>query len=114
MHPQRFYAARSWLPHWTHCPAARVELTAWATTRDRGPTAEADMAAMRALSGAALDRKFLVHVIPHHGGGLEPAHRAHPVLRRPELSSLATDVMDAQARQVGEMIATLPRLGGLP
>lgn len=78
------------------------------------PHMERDMAEMRTLSGAALDRMFLAEMIPHHGGGLEPAHRVLPVLRRPELSDLATDVMDTQAREVGEMVAALQRLGGLP
>lgn len=78
------------------------------------PHMDRDMAAMRTLSGLALDRKFLEEMIPHHGGGLEPARRAHPVLRRPELLALATEMMDAQAREVGEMIGALERLGGRP
>jgi uncharacterized protein (DUF305 family) len=77
------------------------------------PHMERDMDMMRSLSGVALDRMFLEEMIPHHGSGLEPAHRAHPVLRRSDLSALATDMMDAQSREIGEMRAVLDRLGGV-
>lgn len=80
----------------------------------RDPHMERDMATMRTLSGLALDRWFLAEMIPHHGGGLEPAHRALAVLRRPALVELATGVMDAQSREIREMHAMLERLSGAP
>ena len=76
------------------------------------PVMEREMALMRTLSGAELDRMLLREMIPHHASGLEPAHRAHPVLRRDELSELASDILDAQAREVGTMHGLLERLAG--
>jgi uncharacterized protein (DUF305 family) len=78
----------------------------------RDPHMDRGMATMRTLTGLALDRMFLEDMIPHHSAGLEPAHRAHPVLRRADLSQLATDIMATQAREIGEMHAMLDRLGG--
>lgn len=63
----------------------------------------AEMATMKALSGAALDRKFLEEMIPHHAAGLPPAKRARPHLMTAEAKRLARDIFDAQSMEIGEM-----------
>lgn len=62
-----------------------------------------DMTAMKALSGVALDRKFLEEMIPHHAAGLPPAKRARPHLMTAEAKKLARDIFDAQSMEIGEM-----------
>jgi uncharacterized protein (DUF305 family) len=67
------------------------------------PHMVADMAAMMTLSGAALDQRFLLDMIPHHAAGLPPAHRGRPHLQRADLRQMALDIFSAQAREIGEM-----------
>jgi uncharacterized protein (DUF305 family) len=75
------------------------------------PHTEADMTAMSDLSGAELDQAFLLDMIPHHAGGLPPAHRARPNLQREELQTVATNIFEAQATEIGEMRELLEQLG---
>lgn len=75
------------------------------------PHMDADMAAMMALSGAALDRQFLVEMIPHHAAGLPAAHRGRPNLHRPDMRQLALDIFSAQAQEIGAMHALLDQNG---
>lgn len=75
------------------------------------PHADADMTHMMAMSGAELDRMFLLDMIQHHASGLPPAHRALPELQRTDLRELATQIWDAQAQEIGEMRALLTTLG---
>jgi uncharacterized protein (DUF305 family) len=67
------------------------------------PHMDADMMAMMGLSGAALDMRFLMEMIPHHAAGLPPAHRGRPNLQRSDLRQLALDIFAAQSREIGEM-----------
>jgi uncharacterized protein (DUF305 family) len=66
-----------------------------------------DMDAMRGATGAELDRQFLVGTIPHHAGAVIMASHARMRSRRPEIHDLAGTIITAQAREIGEMQATL-------
>jgi uncharacterized protein (DUF305 family) len=75
------------------------------------PHTEADMAFMADLSGAELDQAFLLDMIPHHAGGLPPAHRAQPSLERQDLQTVAANIFESQATEIGEMRDLLEQLG---
>jgi uncharacterized protein (DUF305 family) len=66
---------------------------------------------MAGLSGAELDQAFLLDMIPHHAAGLPTAHRARPQLERQELQTVATNIIESQATEIGEMRALLEELG---
>lgn len=85
--------------------AARQALTGQANSPapPPDPHMDADMTAMMALSGTALDTRFLTEMIPHHAAGLPPAHRGRPNLQRPDMRKLALDIFAAQSREIGEM-----------
>ncbi len=75
------------------------------------PHMDADMARMRTLSGAALDREFLADMLPHHAGAIEMAHNALPNLRRADLQALARAIVADQADEIAEIRALLKALG---
>ena len=78
------------------------------------PHGEADMARLRAATGAQVDKEFLDHMIPHHAEGISIAHRAYPNLSRPDLIANANEVYNMQSREIGEMIAlrgNIPQTG---
>lgn len=62
---------------------------------------------MAGLSGGDLDHMFLAEMIPHHAAALPTAHRAKPHLTRSDLQQLAENIVDAQAREIGDMHAML-------
>lgn len=68
------------------------------------PGMEADLEAMRSMSGNELDEQFLEDMIPHHASGLSPAERARSMVVRDDMRALAASIMHAQAREIGEMI----------
>ena len=74
------------------------------------PHHEADMEHMMTLTGAELERMFLLDMIPHHAAGLPPAHRARPHLTHPALQAMAEDISRNQAAEIGEMKALLDDL----
>jgi uncharacterized protein (DUF305 family) len=67
------------------------------------PHAVAEMQAMENMSGAELDAMFLLEMIPHHASALGPAHRALPYLENATLKEMATDIINVQAREIGEL-----------
>ncbi|HET9931060.1 MAG TPA: DUF305 domain-containing protein, partial [Polyangiaceae bacterium] len=85
--------------------AVRLELAGSATVPEppRDPMMMAHMEHMKTLSGASLDQMLLEQMIPHHAAGIPTAHRANPHIQRPELKKLASDIFNAQAREIGEM-----------
>lgn len=93
--------------------AARQALTGQADSPapPPDPHMDTDMAAMMALSGQALDTRFLTEMIPHHAAGLPPAHRGRPNLQRADMRQLALDIFSAQARAIGEMHTMLSQAG---
>jgi uncharacterized protein (DUF305 family) len=77
------------------------------------PHADPEMAAMEQMSGEELDMMFLMEMIPHHASALPTAHRALPHVMEAELRTLATEMFNAQAEEIGQMRAMLDaRTGG--
>lgn len=74
------------------------------------PHSEAEMEAIAELSGAELDRMFLVDMIQHHAAGVPPAHRAMPRLARQDTRSIAAAIVATQAREIGRMRLLLTEL----
>ena len=70
------------------------------------------MAMMMQMSGAELDRMFLSDMIAHHAGALSMSHRAMPYLQRNELKTMAQNIFDSQAREIGDIHSMLQ--GQLP
>jgi uncharacterized protein (DUF305 family) len=93
--------------------AARQALTGQADSPapPPDPHMDADMTAMAGLSGAPLETRFLMDMIPHHAAGLSPAHRGRPDLQRSDLRQLALDIFAAQSREIGEMHDMLTHSG---
>lgn len=89
--------------------AARTALTGSAepTPPPDDPHMTSDMAAMKDVSGAALDQMFLTEMIPHHGAALPPSHRANPHVKRADLRSLADKMYTEQGKEIGVMAALL-------
>jgi uncharacterized protein (DUF305 family) len=75
------------------------------------PHMHADMAELSELSGVALDRAFLRHMIPHHAGAVVTSHRALPNLTDAELRELAQMTIEMQTREAAEMLTKLEALG---
>ncbi len=75
--------------------------------------AEIEMESIGSASGTKLDEMFLLEMIPHHAAGLAPAHRSLPFLESAELQQMASDMMKAQATEIGEMHALLRKLGAM-
>jgi uncharacterized protein (DUF305 family) len=67
------------------------------------PHMEADHMQLQAASGADVDRLFLEHMIAHHAEGISLAHRALPNLQRAEVRQIATNIVDSQAKEIGDM-----------
>lgn len=65
------------------------------------PHMDEDMDMMEAASGAALDRMFLEHMLPHHAGALQIAHNALPNLAEANLKAMAEMIIDSQAEEIG-------------
>jgi len=62
------------------------------------------------LSGVELDRAFLDHMIPHHAGAVDMAHRALPNLTSPELQTMARDTIANQTHEMNVMLDMRERL----
>lgn len=74
------------------------------------PHMEADISAMQSASGTEVDRMFLQHMIPHHGGALPVAHRADRRMEREDIHFFSQHFFDEQANDIGMM----KRLLGTP
>lgn len=84
--------------------AARRELTGSEQSEmTMDPHMDLDMGALRAVSGAELDRRFLEEMIVHHAGALQTTHRALPNLAREDMRALAVSANESQAREIGDM-----------
>jgi uncharacterized protein (DUF305 family) len=62
-----------------------------------------DMGKLRSASGAMFDQMFLKMMIPHHAGAILMADEALKVSGRPEIRSLSSQIIDAQANEIGKM-----------
>lgn len=65
------------------------------------PHMDEDMDMMRAAGGAALDRMFLEHMLPHHAGAIQIAHNALPNLKEANLKTMAGKIIADQAEEIG-------------
>jgi uncharacterized protein (DUF305 family) len=62
-----------------------------------------DMGKLKMAKGAMFDKMFLEMMIPHHAGAISMAQEALNQSGRPEIRSLAAKIIDAQAKEIGEM-----------
>lgn len=51
----------------------------------------------------SIDQHFIIEMIPHHEGAIEMAKVALEKSKRPEIISLANDIIAAQSREITEM-----------
>ena len=65
------------------------------------PHMDEDMDMMNGASGAALDRMFLEHMLPHHAGAIQIAHNAMPNLKEANLKTMAGKIIADQAEEIG-------------
>jgi uncharacterized protein (DUF305 family) len=76
-----------------------------------------DMSMLDQATGAAYDRMFLQHMIPHHAGAVTMAAEAQMQSERPEVRELAETIIAAQAKEIGdmqEMIEAMPEGSSMP
>ena len=76
-----------------------------------------DMAMLDRATGAAYDRMFLQHMIPHHAGAVTMAAEAQMHSERAEVRDLAETIIAAQAREIGDMqdmIEAMPTAPSVP
>jgi uncharacterized protein (DUF305 family) len=65
------------------------------------PHMDEDMDAMMSAQGAALDRMFLEHMVPHHAGAIQMAHNALPNLKEANLKAMAGMIIESQSEEIG-------------
>ena len=99
---------RAWRARWfADAPAARpMTAEAMATMGMAGM----DMDRLTAARGVEFDRLFQEQMIPHHAGAVTMAAEAQVASSRPEIHGLARRIIAAQAREIGEMQASLDSL----
>jgi uncharacterized protein (DUF305 family) len=68
-----------------------------------------DLAALRALDGTQLERRFLEDMIAHHAGAVQLAHRSRANLRHGDMAQLASATVMDQSREIGELHDMLAR-----
>lgn len=76
-----------------------------------------DMTMLDRATGAAYDRMFYEHMIPHHAGAITMAAEAQARSERPEVRALAEQIIAAQAAEIGEMqrrIEAMPAAPSMP
>ena len=62
-----------------------------------------EMREMEGALGEELDRLFLEHMIPHHAGAIHMAHSALANLKRPDLASMAREMIEDQSEEIGTL-----------
>ena len=76
-----------------------------------------DMSMLDRATGAAYDRMFLQHMIPHHAGAITMASEAQMRSERTEVRTLAETIIAAQATEIGDMqrmIEAMPAAPSMP
>ena len=71
-----------------------------------------DMGQLKSASGAGFDRMFLKMMIPHHAGAIVMADEALKTSGRAEIRGLSKKIIDAQAKEIGEMHSICDRRFG--
>ena len=64
-----------------------------------------DMGKLSAAKGNAFDKMFLEMMIPHHASAIVMAREALDTTARPQLRRLSSNIIDAQAEEIGTMHA---------
>lgn len=72
-----------------------------------GAAEDADVAALKPLSGAAFDREFLLRMIKHHQSALPMAEANLDKGQNPQAKQLATAIVRTQTAEIAEMKALL-------
>jgi uncharacterized protein (DUF305 family) len=72
-----------------------------------GLVSDADMATIKAASGAKFDKLFLVHMIAHHEGAITMANDVLKTSTNDEVISLAKTIVTSQQAEIDEMKALL-------
>lgn len=119
-----------WLSTWGLPAAAPEAPMAWMTDGEHGHAtaapgaadagyaampgwvSRADLARLTAADGTEADRLFLELMIPHHEGGVEMAEYAVERARRPQVVSLARNIVTSQERELTALHAMLDARGG--
>jgi len=57
------------------------------------------------MMGQNIDQHFIVQMIPHHEGAIEMAKVALERSKRPEIITLANDIIEAQQKEINDMSA---------
>lgn len=70
-----------------------------------GPRAGEHMMPTGGMMSQNIDQHFIVQMIPHHEGAIEMAKLALERSKRPEMLSLANDIIEAQTREINDMKA---------
>ena len=68
-----------------------------------------DMGKLKAARGAQFDKMFLMMMIPHHAGAIVMADEALQTSGRPQIRALSHNIVDSQAKEIGEMRAIYAR-----
>jgi uncharacterized protein (DUF305 family) len=71
-----------------------------------------DMGKLMRLKGRAFEKEFLRMMIPHHAGAIPMAQEALDTTARPQLRTLAHNIIDSQAKEIGDMRAIHRRYYG--
>jgi uncharacterized protein (DUF305 family) len=61
------------------------------------------MSGLTGKTGDAFDKEFLSEMIVHHQGAVEMAKAVLATSKRPELITLANDIISAQTKEIGMM-----------
>ncbi|HEX2075691.1 MAG TPA: DUF305 domain-containing protein [Geodermatophilus sp.] len=79
-----------------------------------GMATEAELAALRDLTGTAFDVEFLRLMIRHHQGGLDMAQYAAAHAEEPAVRTLAATIAETQTAETTTMARMLSARGGTP
>ena len=64
---------------------------------------EMDMGKLNRAKGRDFDKMFLEMMIPHHASAIVMADEARNTSGRPQIRTLARNIIDAQAKEIGQM-----------
>lgn len=73
---------------------------------------EMDMGKLNRAKGRDFDKMFLEMMIPHHASAIVMAEEARNTSGRPQIRTLARNIIDAQAKEIGQMHALHDRYFG--
>lgn len=71
-----------------------------------------DMGKLSRAKGRDFDKMFLAMMIPHHASAISMAQEALDVTGRPQLRNISHNIIDSQAKEIGEMRAIHDRFYG--